>query len=266
MNNIIAPNVGESITVVSILKWLKKDGQFVTSGELLLEIESDKATVELVAPSTGVLKILKQNGAKVPVGEIIGTVDDAANPSPTHLAPSARKAALEKKIDTTLIAGTGKDGRVTKGDVLQFTQPATVQPIMKGTNIYANTYERRVAMSTLRSRIAERLVQAQQTAAILTTFNEIDMSKVIALRNKEKENFKAKHGVALSFMSFFTKASIEGLKVVPEINAYVEDNTIIYHDYYDIGIAVGTDRGLVVPVLRDVEKMNFVEMEKTLTE
>ncbi|MBI3535785.1 MAG: dihydrolipoyllysine-residue succinyltransferase, partial [Deltaproteobacteria bacterium] len=266
MSNIIAPNVGESITVVSILKWLKQDGQFVTSGELLLEIESDKATVELVAPSTGVLKILKQNGEKVPIGEIIGTVDDAANPSPTHLAPSARKAALEKKIDPTLIAGTGKDGRVTKGDVLQFTQPATVQPIMKGASIQANIYERRVAMSTLRSRIAERLVQAQQTAAILTTFNEIDMSKVIALRNKEKENFKAKHGVALSFMSFFTKASVEGLKVVPEINAYVEDNTIIYHDYYDIGIAVGTDRGLVVPVLRDVEKINFVEMEKTLTE
>jgi 2-oxoglutarate dehydrogenase E2 component (dihydrolipoamide succinyltransferase) len=183
--------------------------------------------------------------------------------------------ATEQGVDLNQVPGTGKDGRVTKGDILQFnSQPRTAaapapsaRPNLTPVSaVPSREGERRVPMSNLRARIAERLVQAQHDAAILTTFNEADMGAIMALRSKHKDAFKAKHGVNLSFMSFFTAASIEALKVVPEVNAYVDGRDIVYHDYFDIGIAVGSDRGLVVPVVRDAGKMGFVEIEKKIGE
>jgi 2-oxoglutarate dehydrogenase E2 component (dihydrolipoamide succinyltransferase) len=346
--NIVAPSVGESITEVSILKWAKSNGAFVKQGELLLEIESDKATVELVAEASGVLNIMKQPGERVPVGSVIGMIDTDAKvsastaaapppPIPTNsagkpppvpggpglaaptmappmdpipapppnpmspatsappaipgssapLSPSVRKMVAEQGINVSQVPGTGKDGRVTKGDLMGIpatpsSPQRTLSPVPSISPTPAPSYapapaqtvakqpdrpgDRRVKMSMLRQRIAERLVQAQHTAAILTTFNEADMGPVMQLRNKHKDAFKAKHGVGLSFMSFFTAASIEALKVVPEVNASMDGNEIVYHDYFDIGIAVGTERGLVVPVIRNVEKMGFVQMEKAIAE
>ena len=283
-----APSVGESITEVSILKWTKKDGQAVKTGDLILEIESDKATVEIVAEASGKLSIVHPEGARVPVGEVIGMIDDAAqgsaeasvsSASPTTsrapakgdatvittltktdaMGPAARKALAESGLSAAQVAGTGKDGRITKGDVLA-AGPSVGAPAVHATAATAaprsaaiptREGDRRVPMSNLRARIAERLVQAQHTAAILTTFNEVDMSAVMAVRAKYKESFKAKHGVNLSFMSFFTRACVED---------------IIYHDYYDVGIAVGTERGLVVPVVRNAGSMGFVEIEKKIGE
>ncbi|MBI2712556.1 MAG: 2-oxoglutarate dehydrogenase complex dihydrolipoyllysine-residue succinyltransferase [Bdellovibrio sp.] len=305
-HNVLAPSVGESITEVSILKWVKKNGQAVKSGDLLLEIESDKATVEIVAEFSGALTVLKPEGERVPIGDIIGMIDDAAQgtagaeapkaaagPAPAaaakpaaaptqtssspQMGPAARKVLAESGLDSKQIQGTGKDGRITKGDVLGFngqaapapqtapssapraaTTPATPAALREG--------DRRVPMSNLRARIAERLVQAQHTAAILTTFNEADMGPIMELRAKHKDAFKNKHGVPLSFMSFFTRASTEALKMIPEVNASIDGRDIIYHDYCDIGIAVGSDRGLVVPVVRSAEKMGFVEIEKKISE
>jgi 2-oxoglutarate dehydrogenase E2 component (dihydrolipoamide succinyltransferase) len=298
-HNIQAPTVGESITEVSILKWTKKNGEGVKSGDLLLEIESDKATVEIIAEFTGALTIVHPDGARIPVGEIIGEIDDSVTgsaeapaaskaspqapaPSSTQTAstgsgftpgPAARKAIAEQGVDASKISGTGKDGRVTKGDLLQApAQTATPAPQAKAPTPVAaapmilKEGDRRVPMSNLRARIAERLVQAQHTAAILTTFNEADMGPIMELRNKHKDAFKSKHGVPLSFMSFFTRASVEALKLVPEVNAGLDGRDIIYHDYYDIGIAVGTERGLVVPVVRNVGSLGFVEIEKKIGE
>lgn len=313
--NVVAPSVGESITEVSILKWAKESGEFVKNGELLLEIESDKATVEIVAEASGVITQLKPAGERIPVGEVIGVIDTDAKatvaskaaaptaaasapsapapqltagahggPSPDlALNPSVRKLSTERGIDPTQVAGTGKDGRVTKGDILQYngasqtqTQaapqaaPATRQapaPALAPSAPRAlRPGERRVPMTMLRAKIAERLVEAQHTAAILTTFNEVDMSAVMKLRTQHKESFKAKHGVALSFMSFFTRASVLALKAIPEVNASIEGKDIIYHDFYDVGIAVGSERGLVVPVLRNTENMTFAQMEKRIGE
>ena len=303
-----APSVGESITEVSILKWAKQSGEAVKVGELLLEIESDKATVEIVAENAGVLNILKAAGERIPVGEVIGMIDDAAQatvtaasasvaavaPAPTLAAtaplaggsgampgPAARKMLAETGLSASQVAGTGKDGRVTKGDVLAATAagtpsfvapaatpttPVATPPARTTTTSPARPGERRVPMPMIRQRIAERLVQAQHNAAILTTFNEADMSAIMKVRAQHKDSFKAKYGVPLSFMSFFTRASVEALKVIPEVNAWIEGKEIVYHDYFDIGIAVGTERGLVVPVLRDVAKMGFVEIEKGIAE
>ncbi len=320
-HNVKAPSVGESITEVSILKWLKQSGQAVKTGEMLLEIESDKATVEIVAETSGVLQILKQNGERVPIGEVIATIDDqgkatvaagaasapapsapASRPAPAAQAPAmqatggmapaavgavspaVRRMTTEQGLDPAQIPGTGRGGRVTKGDVIGYQAPATAPnsgtaaaptaATAAGAPMYRAPQpqyqdrpgDRRVPMTSLRAKIAERLVQAQRDAAILTTFNEADMSAVMALRNKNKDAFKAKHGVGLSFMSFFAAASIEALKAVPEVNAMIDGRDIIYHDYFDIGIAVGTDRGLVVPVVRDAGKLSFVEIEKKIAE
>ena len=293
--NVVAPSVGESITEVSILKWAKQNGQAVKVGELLLEIESDKATVEIIAESNGVLNIIKQAGERIPIGEIVGVIDDAATatvaasapaasgpakpasmpPLPpsggttgnTDMSPAVRKAVTEKGFDVGQIPGTGKDGRVTKGDVLSYdgkpAAPAAPAKPSAPTQV-DRPGDRRVPMSMLRAKIAERLVFAQHTAAILTTFNEVDMGPVMELRNKNKDAFKAKHGVPLSFMSFFTRASVEALKGIPEVNGSVDGKDIIYHDYYDVGVAVGTERGLVVPVVRGADKMGFVEIEKEI--
>ena len=318
-----APNVGESITEVSILKWAKQSGQWVNSGDLLLEIESDKATVEIVAETAGVLTTLKPVGERIPVGEVIGVIDDepkavaaAPNVSPTvpppptsapmtsppkappppmsvaavtaasvggavlsnaptplpTPGPAARKALAESGANPATIQGTGKDGRITKGDVQgagasaagapTYAPPATLAPAAAPSVPTGRPGERRVALSMLRQRIAERLVQAQHTAAILTTFNEADMSAVMAYRSKHKDAFKAKHGVSLGFMSFFTRGCVEALRVIPEVNAYIDGRDVLYHDFYDIGIAVGTERGLVVPVLRDAGPMGLAQIEK----
>jgi 2-oxoglutarate dehydrogenase E2 component (dihydrolipoamide succinyltransferase) len=304
-HNIQAPSVGESITEVSILKWTKKNGQAVKSGDLLLEIESDKATVEIVAEHAGALTIIKEEGSRIPIGEIIGEIDDSvagsvaetASTQSTSLAtsvstapapsttrstgatpgPAARKAIAESGLDASKISGTGKDGRITKGDVLQAapsgtptskpaSKPAIPAQQVAAPQMILREGDRRVPMSNLRARIAERLVQAQHTAAILTTFNEADMGPIMAVRNQHKDAFKAKHGMPLSFMSFFTRASVEALKVIPEVNAMIDGRDVIYHDYFDIGIAVGTERGLVVPVVRNVGPMGFVEIEKKIGE
>ncbi len=341
-HNVVAPSVGESITEVSILKWAKENGQTVKAGELLLEIESDKATVEVVAEMAGVLAILKPAGERIPIGALVATIEDAvsaappapsatstapqapkfpppipaslsglaaasgssapatppvqnAGPSAPTSGPAARKAMTEAGLASSQISGTGKDGRVTSGDVNEFvarggapaSTPATPAPM--GTGATAATApqvalpaaargpapaapvvdrpgDRRVPMTMLRARIAERLVHAQHTAAILTTFNECDMSAVNALRTQHKDAFKTKHGVPLSYMSFFTRACVEALKLIPEVNASIDGRDVIYHDYYDVGIAVGSERGLVVPVVRGAGQMGFVEIEKKIGE
>lgn len=302
-HQVLAPSVGESITEVSILKWVKKNGQQVKNGDLILEIESDKATVEIVAEFTGALTVLKPEGERIPIGELIGMIDDAVQgtvdaPAPAakasqpatasapvqgsasgnldKMGPAARKMAAETGINPAQVPGTGKDGRVTKGDLLQASQakpapaaamaaPAT--PARAATpSTPMREGDRRVPMTNLRARIAERLVQAQHTAAILTTFNEVDMTEVMAVRNKSKDAFKAKHGVPLSFMSFFTRASVEALKTIQAVNASLDGRDVIYHDYQDIGIAVGTDRGLVVPIVKDAGKMGFLQIEKRIAE
>lgn len=312
-HNIVAPTVGESITEVSLLKWHKKDGQYVKNGEVILEIESDKATVEIVAETNGKLSILKSEGARVPIGELIASIDDSAKPEAEAAAapattaapstatasslsaqpsssssatpgPAARKAIAEQGLDASQIAGSGKDGRVTKGDIQAYgTQNSSARtgnsgatatpssspsptPSAPASPALLRAGERRVPMSNLRARIAERLVQAQHTAAILTTFNEVDMGPVMKVRNQAKEAFKAKHGVALSFMSFFTRASVEALKLFPDVNAYVDGKDVLYHDFFDIGIAVGSDRGLVVPVIKNAGPLGFVEIEKRIAE
>jgi 2-oxoglutarate dehydrogenase E2 component (dihydrolipoamide succinyltransferase) len=297
--NVLAPSVGESITEVSILKWAKPDGSAVKNGEKILEIESDKATVEIVAEAAGVLRILKPEGERIAVGTVIGEIDDAgkatasaaapaktsgasmsapqatvaraagavaAGPASAMPGPAARKMLADQGLDAFQISGTGKDGRVTKGDILtRGTAPASTPAAAPAQPARALLEgERRQPMTMLRARIAERLVQAQHTAAILTTFNEADMGPVMELRNKHKDAFKAKHGVPLSFMSFFTRACVEALKVVPEVNGSIEGRDVIYRDFVDMGIAVGTERGLVVPVVRAAHKMGFVEIEKAI--
>lgn len=306
--NVKAPNVGESITEVSILKWAKPNGAQVKNGELLLEIESDKATVEIIAEATGALTILKPAGERIPVGELIGTIDDsvtgtttaaASAPAPrssgtatvaapatssasatasasTTMSPAVRKAVTESGADITAIPGTGKDGRVTKGDVISYNNGGarngagapvqTSRPSTQSAPMQLREGDRRVPMSLLRSKIAERLVQVQHEAAILTTFNEVDMTAVMALRSKNKDSFKAKHGVSLGFMSFFSRAAVEALKLIPDVNASTDGRDIIYHDYIDLGIAVGSERGLVVPVVRAAQTLGVVEIEKKIAE
>lgn len=298
-----APSVGESITEVRIANWKKQNGEAVKNGEVLVEIESDKATVEVVADRDGVLFITKPAGEMAKVGEVLAQIDDAATPSVTaaapvapksaptmappppapsmsmsagggsnpNLSPAVKKMTADAGINPSTITGTGKDGRVTKGDVIQAmeggasaTKAAPVTYSTPSTMASVDTRERRVPMSLLRQKIAERLVHAQHTAAILTTFNECDMTAVNEVRAKHKEAFKAKYGVALSFMSFFTRAVIEALKEVPAVNAMIDGKEMVYRDYYDIGVAVGTERGLVVPVIRDAGKMGFVDIEKSI--
>jgi 2-oxoglutarate dehydrogenase E2 component (dihydrolipoamide succinyltransferase) len=308
--NVVAPSVGESITEVSILKWHKQNGQAVKTGDVILEIESDKATVEIVAESNGVLQTLKNEGDRIPIGELIAIIDDAGTPTvaasapaatkaapapasakpaasaapaahaaaPTAGAPlsgpAARKQAADRGVNISQVAGTGPNGRVTKGDVLQApaggSAPAPqAAPAAKAAPV--STYkeregDRRVPMSMLRQRIASRLVEAQHTAAILTTFNEVDMGPVNEIRAKNKDAFKAKHGVSLSYMSFFARACIEALKTLPDVNGSIDGKDTIMHDYVDLGIAVGTERGLVVPVLKDAHKMSSIDIDKKIAE
>ncbi|MCC8467989.1 MAG: 2-oxoglutarate dehydrogenase complex dihydrolipoyllysine-residue succinyltransferase [Rickettsia endosymbiont of Eriopis connexa] len=287
---IIVPSLGESVTEATIAKWYKKEGDSVKTDELLLEIETEKVTLEVNAPCNGTIgKISKTYGANVAVGEEIGEINEgaAANTADTNnesakaqavtqptsekpavinniLAPSVQKLVTENKLDPNNIKGTGRDGRITKGDVLETINTPSAATSTPTVNKANEERVQRIRMSRLRKTIAQRLKDSQNTAAILTTFNEIDMSKVIALRNQYKEEFEKKHAVKLGFMSFFVKATIEALKLIPSVNAEIDGDDLVYKNYYDIGVAVGTEQGLVVPVVSDADKMGFAEVEKAI--
>jgi 2-oxoglutarate dehydrogenase E2 component (dihydrolipoamide succinyltransferase) len=291
------PQLSESVSEATLLDWHKNEGEPVKRDENLIDIETDKVVLELPAPADGVLvKIIRQSKDSVGSGDVIAQIDTEAKastsrPEPKSQAaekpkpaapamPAAQKLAAEKGVDTSKILGTGRDGRVTKGDVLeavartpapaapaapkaglqQPAPPVDLEPLLSGRP------EQRVPMSRLRQRVAERLVQAQSTAAILTTFNEVNMAPAIEMRKKYQERFEKEHGVRLGFMSFFVKASVHALKRYPIVNASVDGTDIVYHGYFDIGIAVASPRGLVVPILRDVDRMSFAEIEKKIAD
>jgi 2-oxoglutarate dehydrogenase E2 component (dihydrolipoamide succinyltransferase) len=298
------PQLSESVAEATLLAWHKKVGEAVKRDENLIDIETDKVVLELPAPADGVVaKIIKGDGGTVKAGEIIAMIDtegkasaavpaaapEKAAPAPVPTAkpaasaapvmPAARKLAEEKGIDTAAIAGSGRGGRVTKGDVLGAKSPSAPEPPAAARpplpqppapvsveQILADRPEQRVPMSRLRARIAERLVQSQSTAAILTTFNEVNMQPVMDLRKKYQERFEKEHGVRLGFMSFFVKASVHALKKYPIVNASIDGNDIVYHGYFDVGVAVGSPRGLVVPILRDADRMSFAEVEKKIAD
>ncbi|MEX2239824.1 MAG: 2-oxoglutarate dehydrogenase complex dihydrolipoyllysine-residue succinyltransferase [Burkholderiales bacterium] len=291
------PQLSESVTEATLLAWHKKQGEPVKRDENLIDIETDKVVLELPSPADGVLvSILKGDKGTVTAGEVIAKIDteakastggskiaasaafpaaEAAKPAfAPAVMPAARKAAAEKGVDTGTIQGTGRDGRVTKADVLQAAQPAPAakaplpQPPapVSVEQMLSGRPEERVPMSRLRARIAERLVQSQSTAAILTTFNEVNMQPVIELRKKYQERFEKVHGVRLGFMSFFVKAAVHALKKYPIVNASIDGGDIVYHGYFDIGVAVGSPRGLVVPILRDADQLGFAAIEKKIAE
>jgi len=292
------PQLSESVSEATLLAWHKKQGEAVKRDENLIDIETDKVVLELPSPADGVLvSVLKGDKGTVKAGEVIAKIDTeakasvaaggggkqvAASAAPAEAAkpasapavmPAAKKLAAEKGVDTAAIQGTGKDGRVTKADVLSLSAvpaakallpqppaPVSVDQMLSGRP------EERVPMSRLRARIAERLVQSQSSAAILTTFNEVNMQPVMELRKKYQERFEKEHGVRLGFMSFFVKAAVHALKKYPIVNASIDGSDIVYHGYFDIGVAVGSPRGLVVPILRDADQLGFAAIEKRIAE
>lgn len=334
------PSVGESVTEATISSWNKKTGDFVKANELLLLIETDKASVEVVAEKDGLLTITTEAGSTIPIGTVVGQIDTSASagassaastaststigaaaagvstgsmanaPSPvatkpaagmsagapatttggalsfdthSHLSPAVQKIVTEKSLDPSQIKGTGKDGRLTKEDVMKTSTPppspmgnagpktppplsgATSGPLTNTSRGISRQGEvERVAMNNIRRRTAERLVEAQHTAAILTTFNEIDMTRVTEVRNKYKDAFKEKYGTSLGFMGFFTKAVIEALRAFPAVNASIEGTDIIYKKFFNIGVAVGTEKGLIVPVVRDADLLTIAGIEQAI--
>ncbi len=304
---IVVPPMGESVSEATVAKWLKKVGDAVRVDEPLVELETDKVTLEVNAAASGVISEIKvQQGGNVGVGAVLGVIQEggaavsspaasattSAPPQKTQAAntsappaqgqapvmPAARKQAEDKGINPYEVSGTGKGGRVTKEDVANHSPQAAAAPapVMvqraqqpqqpaqpSGPRSRANE-EERVRMTRLRQRIAERLKEAQNTAAMLTTFNEVDMSHVMALRAQHKEAFEKKYGTKLGFMSFFVKACVQALKELPSVNAEIDGEDLVYKNYYDIGVAVGTAQGLVVPVVRDADKLNFADIEKTI--
>lgn len=294
------PQLPESVSDATLVAWHKSVGEGVARDENLVDLETDKVVLEVPAPAAGTIaKIVVEDGATVVAGDVLaileeGDVAAAAAPAPEEKAekkaalvakevkgpvktsPSVRRLLDEHDLDATMVTGSGKDGRITKADVMSFLKsdsssevtPGDPTPAV-GVEVVAQGLareEKRVPMTRLRARIAERLIDAQQTAAMLTTFNEVDLTDVMALRKRYRDDFEKRHGVRLGFMSFFAMAAVEALKKFPVVNASVEDNEIIYHNYYDIGIAVSSDRGLMVPVIRDVDQMSFAEFEGALTE
>ncbi len=295
------PQLSESVSEATLVAWRKKAGEAVKRDENLIDVETDKVVLELPAPSDGVLvKIVKNDGDSVTSGEVIAVIDttatatakaadkeavapakagaqgagasSAAAPAASAKAasPSATKIAAEKGVDTASVQGTGRDGRVTKGDVLgagAAPAPAAARPAPAPVSIPAGSRaEQRVPMTRLRQRVAERLIQSQSTAAILTTFNEVNMAPVMELRNRYKEKFEKEHGVKLGFMSFFVKAAVHALRKYPVVNASVDGTDIVYHGYYDVGIAVGSERGLVVPILRNADQMTIAQIEAQIAD
>jgi 2-oxoglutarate dehydrogenase E2 component (dihydrolipoamide succinyltransferase) len=287
------PQLSESVSEATLLTWHKKVGEAVNEGENLIDIETDKVVLELPAIKSGVLvKIIKADGAKVGSGELIAQIDTAAvaqaavaaplvvapaavasvakvPAQPAAVSPSARKLAHAHDVDAASLQGSGRHGLVTKEDVQGAVQQpaavslATVAPVAVPAG---DRPEQRVPMTRIRQRIAERLLQSQQNSAILTTFNEVNMQPVIELRNKYKEAFEKKHGVKLGFSSFFVKAAVLALQKFPIVNASVDGTDIIYHGYFDIGMAIGSERGLVVPILRDAEQMSLADIEKRIAD
>jgi 2-oxoglutarate dehydrogenase E2 component (dihydrolipoamide succinyltransferase) len=281
------PQLSESVAEATLLDWHKKEGERVSRDENLIDIETDKVVLELPSPTDGVLvKILKKARDSVGSGDVIAQIDTegkaaAAPTAPPEkkpaqetaktappVMPAAQKLAAEKGIDTSKIQGTGRDGRVTKADVLEIRTPkAPLQqptPPVNVDQLLTGRPEQRVPMSRLRQRVAERLVQSQSTAAILTTFNEVNMAPVVEMRKRYQERFEKEHGTRLGFMSFFVKAAVHALKRFPVVNASIDGTDIVYHGYFDIGVAVGSPRGLVVPILRDADRMSFAEIEKKI--
>ncbi|AGC47936.1 2-oxoglutarate dehydrogenase, E2 component, dihydrolipoamide succinyltransferase [Myxococcus stipitatus DSM 14675] len=289
------PPLGESITEAVVGKWNKKAGDAVTADEPLVVLETDKVTIDVPAPAAGSLaSVAFKEGDKVRVGDVLGLIEagagapaakpaaaapaapapapvaaaaEASGGSDARITPTARKMAEENKLDVSQLKGSGTAGRITKEDVLgQLNRPtAPSQPAAPATPAGPRpnaAREERVRMTPLRKRVAERLVQAQSTAALLTTFNEVDMGEVMALRKKYNDKFLAKHGVKLGFMSFFVRASIEALKAFPQVNGEIDGEDVIFKHYYDIGVAVSGSRGLVVPVLRNADKLSLAELEK----
>jgi 2-oxoglutarate dehydrogenase E2 component (dihydrolipoamide succinyltransferase) len=303
------PQLSESVAEATLLQWHKKVGEAVARDENLIDVETDKVVLELPAPEAGVItQIIKADGSTVVAGEVIAILDTDASAQvsplevkaapapqstnePTPVAapellnksdvamPAAAKILADNNLSTSQVSGTGKDGRVTKGDVLASlatpkpaapaaaaAKPALQQVSAPGKPSLENRPEERVPMSRLRARVAERLLQSQATNAILTTFNEINMQPVLDLRSKYKDKFEKEHGVKLGFMSFFVKAVVHALKKYPIVNASVDGNDIVYHGYFDIGVAVGSPRGLVVPVLRDADQLSIADIEKKIGE
>ncbi len=310
-SEIKVPALGESITEATVAKWFKKVGDPVEMDEQIAELETDKVTVEINAPEAGVLaEIAAAEGAEVEVGALLGRISadgesvaapapaappplsepapepetappPAAAAEPAPLSPAVRRLVEEHALDASQITASGKDGRLTKGDVLAYLEtapaaesqtapvapePEAAPPAPPAPRPVGDRSEERVRMTRLRRRVAERLKEAQNTAAMLTTFNEADMSAVLTLRAQYRESFEAKHGVRLGFMSFFVKASIAALREIPAVNAEIEGDEIVYKNYYDIGVAVGTPQGLVVPVLRDADARSFADIEGAIND
>ena len=303
------PQLPESVADATLVSWHKKPGDAVARDENLVDLETDKVVLEVPAPANGVLREIKlQDGATVTSGQVLAIIEEgaaaaaatpaasavAAGPAPgaaksgaaaaaAKLSPAAKRVVEENQVDPKAVTGSGKDGRVSKSDVVNYLSskdaaappaaapapapasapnskaPAPTTPSARG----ART-EQRVPMTRLRARIAERMVQAQATQALLTSFNEVDLKSVNELRARYKDSFEKQHGVKLGFMSFFAKACVEALKKFPTVNASVEGNDIVYHEYFDIGVAVSTDRGLIVPVLRDADLQSFADIEKSI--
>lgn len=296
------PPVGESIEGGVVSVWHKKSGEYVEAGEALLTLETDKVSTEITAEKAGVLETKAEEGQEVKIGEVVALIDDQAtaptkvktastkaaapvakadgkrSPNADVLSPAVRRMTTEEKLDPAKIAATGKSGRLTKGDVIAHLQaepepaiddqekPRHRQETTAGATASGEERFTRKKMSPLRRKIAAQMVMAQQTAAILTTFNECDMSEVMSLRKKAQEKFQAEHGVKLGFMSFFIKAVVDALKAVPAINSRIEGDDFITNRYYDIGVAVGTERGLVVPVVRDADKKSFADLERDIAD
>ncbi len=287
------PTLGESVSEATIGRWFKKPGEAVKADEPLLELETDKVTLEVNAPAAGVLaEIVANEGDTVGVGALLGNIGAGsgaaaaapaaapkaeapkAAPAPAPAAaksdngPAVARMAAETGINPASVAGSGKDGRVTKGDMLAaMAAPAAAPVAVRAPSAPVDAArEERVRMTKLRQTIARRLKEAQSTAAMLTTFNEVDMTEVMALRNRYKDLFEKKHGVKLGFMGFFVKACVEALKEIPAVNAEIDGTDLIFKNYYNIGVAVGTEKGLVVPVVRDAQDMSIATVEKTIAD
>ena len=298
ITDVLVPQLSESISEATLLEWKKQPGEMVQADEILIEVETDKVVLEVPAPASGVLsEIVKANGSTVTSGDVLARIDSegkasAAAPAaaeeaapaaaPAAAAPAASTAAssvaspaaakilAEKGVEASSVEGSGRGGRITKGDALQANAPAASKPaaapVAPATLSLDGRPEQRVPMSRLRARIAERLLQSQSENAMLTTFNEVNMQAVLDLRKKYKDQFEKEHGVKLGFMSFFVKAAVAALKKYPVLNASVDGKDVIYHGYFDIGVAVGSPRGLVVPILRNADQMSIADIEKQIAD
>ncbi len=294
------PQLPESVADATLVSWHKKPGDAVARDENLVDLETDKVVLEVPAPTAGVLKEIRLgDGTTVTSGQLLAVIEEdatslpgasapaimttsggaataatdavKADTAPGKLSPAAKRVVEENKVDPTAVAGSGRGGRVSKSDVVNYLSakeaapaPAASVPSAPASGARGARAEQRVPMTRLRARIAERMVQAQATQALLTSFNEVDLRAVNELRTRYKDQFEKQHGVKLGFMSFFAKACVEALKKFPSVNASVEGNDIVYHEYFDIGVAVSTDRGLIVPILRDADLQSFAEIEKSI--